>query len=74
MRHTSALEHCARIERARELIAAGEFYQVNLAHRFTRRIDGDPIDVYRRLRRVNPAPFMAFIPWDRAKSAAESIL
>jgi anthranilate/para-aminobenzoate synthase component I len=64
VRHTSAAEHCARIERARELIAAGEFYQVNLAHRFTRAMQGDPVELYRRLRAVNPAPYMAYFAWD----------
>ena len=65
VRHTSPREHMARIDRARELIAAGEFYQVNLAHRFTRTVQADPADLYHRLRAVNPAPFMAYFAWDR---------
>jgi para-aminobenzoate synthetase component 1 len=53
-----------RIDRARERISAGDFYQANLAHRFTRAMDGDPIDLYRRLRRQNPAPYAGFLAWD----------
>ncbi len=64
VRHTTASEHRSRIERARELIAAGDFYQVNLAHRFTRAMQGDPVELYRRLRTVNPAPYMAYFAWD----------
>jgi para-aminobenzoate synthetase component 1 len=70
LRHTSRREHAARIERARESIAAGDFYQANLAHRFTRTIAGEPIDLYRRLRAVNPAPYMAFLSWDSRESRA----
>ena len=61
--HVSAADHEARIERARELIAAGEIYQVNLARRFTRALDAHPIDLYLRLRRLNPAPYMAYLHW-----------
>ncbi|MDP6764321.1 MAG: anthranilate synthase component I family protein [Planctomycetota bacterium] len=57
-------EHRARIERAREWIAAGEFYQANLAHPFEVAVGGHPVDLYRRLRAANPSPYMAFVSWD----------
>ena len=60
-RHVSADEHCARVEAARELIAAGEIYQANLAHRFTREVEGAPVDQYLALREVNPAPYMGYL-------------
>jgi para-aminobenzoate synthetase component 1 len=60
-----AQEHRARIERAREWIAAGEFFQANLAHPFECATFGHPVDLYRRLRRANPAPYMAYLAWDR---------
>ncbi len=56
--------HCDRIVRAREEIAAGEIYQANLAHPFTRVVRGHPIDVYRALRREQPAPYMGFAAWE----------
>lgn len=61
VRWTSAEEHGARIERARERIAAGDYYQVNLAHRFTRSMEGDPVDLYRALRARHPAPYMGYL-------------
>jgi len=61
VRHTSRAEHMARIERVRADIAAGEYYQANLAHRFTRRVEGAPEDWFLRLARVNPAPYMGFL-------------
>jgi para-aminobenzoate synthetase component 1 len=71
-RETSPAEHMRRIEDLRERIAAGDLYQANLAHRFERRIAGHPVDLYARLRRVNPAPFMAYLAWDeRTASRAD---
>jgi para-aminobenzoate synthetase component 1 len=61
VRHTARAEHMARIERVRADIAAGEYYQANLAHRFTRRVEGAPEDWFLRLARVNPAPYMGFL-------------
>jgi len=48
------------VARALEHIAAGDIYQVNLAQRF--RVEPVPpaLDVYRALRAVAPAPFLAF--------------
>jgi len=64
VRRTAPEEHRARIESARERIAAGDFYQANLAHRFTREMEGDPIDLYRRLREVNPAPYAGYLAFE----------
>jgi para-aminobenzoate synthetase component 1 len=64
VRHVPPAEHRARIERARALIAAGDFYQANLAHRFTRAVEGDPVDLYLRLRERNPAPYMGYLRFE----------
>jgi para-aminobenzoate synthetase component 1 len=61
LRHTSRAEHMARVERVREEIAAGEYYQANLAHRFTRSVEGSPLSWFERLARVNPAPYMGYL-------------
>ncbi len=74
VRHTSAAEHIARIEAVRERIAAGDLYQANIAHRFTRAMAGSPVDIYRRLREVNPAPYMAYLEWDEGLRAPASSL
>jgi len=42
-------------------IAAGNVYQANLTRRLKHRFDGDVIALYEALRRVNPAPFGAFL-------------
>jgi anthranilate/para-aminobenzoate synthase component I len=48
--------HVARVRRAKELIAAGDLYQVNLARRLRFRAHGPTLELYRRLAaRVRPA-------------------
>jgi anthranilate synthase component 1 len=44
--------------RAQEFIRAGDIIQVVLSQRFEADYDGDPLDVYRALRCVNPSPYM----------------
>ncbi len=41
-------------------IEAGNVYQACLSHRMERRFGGEPWDLYRQLRRTNPAPFACF--------------
>ncbi|MCE9593960.1 MAG: anthranilate synthase component I family protein [Planctomycetes bacterium] len=73
-RWTSSEEHQARIERCRRAIGEGELYQANLAHRFTCEVEGDPIDLYAKLRARNPAPYMAFLAWDEAHERRGALL
>lgn len=63
-RLTSSAEHRARVQRARQEIAAGEYYQANLAHAFEVPTQGDPLELYLELRRVNPAPYMAYLRFE----------
>lgn len=53
---------CGLVERARDYIAAGDIYQVNLSHRLSAPQPGglDLFALYRRLREVSPAPFSAY--------------
>jgi para-aminobenzoate synthetase component 1 len=48
------------VERALEHIADGDIYQVNLAQRFWVEPAPAPAALYRRLRAVAPAPFLAY--------------
>ena len=49
------------VARARDYIAAGDIYQVNLAQRFSAPFGGHGFDLYQRLRSVSPAPFAAYL-------------
>lgn len=56
-------EYCRWVRRALEHIAAGDIYQVNLAHRLVAPWPPgvDPFNLYLRLRQVSPAPEAAFL-------------
>jgi aminodeoxychorismate synthase component I len=47
--------------RAQEYVAAGDIYQVCLAHRFSAPFGGDPWPLYLSLREASPAPHSAFL-------------
>ncbi|MEM0895462.1 MAG: anthranilate synthase component I family protein [Verrucomicrobiota bacterium] len=51
------------VRQAQEYIAAGDIYQVNLAHRFNApwNDSADPFSLYLRLRETSPAPYSAFL-------------
>ncbi|MEM7094413.1 MAG: anthranilate synthase component I [Actinomycetota bacterium] len=49
------------VEASKELIRAGDIFQVVLSQRFNFDLDADPFDVYRVLRQINPSPYMFFV-------------
>ena len=50
------------IARAKDHIIAGDAFQIVLSRRFQKRYSSTPLDVYRALRRVSPAPYMFYFP------------
>lgn len=49
------------ITKARDDIQNGRVFQVVLANRFEYSFDGDLLNLYEELRRINPSPFMFFL-------------
>lgn len=49
------------VARAREYIRAGDIFQVNLSVRFAVPFAADPLELYRTLRAINPAPYMSLL-------------
>ncbi len=49
------------VRRIKEYIAAGDCYQVVLSQRFSTKFKGDPLEIYRALRAINPSPYMFFL-------------
>lgn len=56
----SKADFCASVDRAKEHIRAGDIFQVVISQRLTAEYQGDPFDLYRSLRLINPSPYMAF--------------
>ncbi len=53
------------VRRIHEHLLAGDVFQVNLSRGWQAQLHSpvDPLDVYRALRRANPAPFAGFMRW-----------
>ena len=47
--------------RAKDYLHRGDIMQVVLSRRARIELDGEPFDIYRRLRRINPSPYLFFI-------------
>ena len=52
------------VECAKQYINAGDIYQVNLSQRFQTQIETSPHEIYKRLRKINPAPFSCYLRFD----------
>jgi para-aminobenzoate synthetase component 1 len=50
-----------RFEEIQAYILEGDCYQVNFAQRFAASVEGDTWTAYQHLRKINPAPFSAFL-------------
>jgi anthranilate synthase component 1 len=56
--NTSRTEFEAMVVKAKELIAAGDIFQVVLSQRFETAFNSQPLNLYRALRFGNPSPYM----------------
>lgn len=72
--NTGRDRYCASVARAKEYIRAGDIFQVVLSQRLQAPYRGDPFDLYRSLRAINPSPYMAFFnfgDWQLVGSSPE---
>jgi anthranilate synthase component I len=54
-------DYCRAVERAKELIRAGDIFQVVLSHRMSSKVSRPAFEAYRALRVTNPSPYMYFL-------------
>jgi len=60
------------VRKAQEFIRAGDIIQVVMSQRFETNYQGDPLDVYRALRCVNPSPYMFCLEFGDQKIVGSS--
>ncbi|WP_027477660.1 anthranilate synthase component I [Curvibacter gracilis] len=53
-------DYLVAVEKAKELIAAGDFMQVQVGQRIKKRYTESPLSLYRALRSLNPSPYMYY--------------
>ena len=67
-------EFCEAVQRAKDYIRAGDIFQVVISQRLSTDYWGNPFDLYRSLRLVNPSPYMAYFhfkDWQMIGSSPE---
>jgi len=52
---------CAIVDKGKNYIKKGDIIQVVLSQRFKTKIISGPLDIYRKLRRLNPSPYLFFL-------------
>ena len=60
VRDFAKADYLAAVLRAKELIASGDFMQVQVGRRIKKRYTESPLSLYRALRSLNPSPYMYF--------------
>ncbi|MEN5179884.1 anthranilate synthase component I [Comamonas testosteroni] len=53
-------DYLRAVEEAKEMIAAGDFMQVQVGQRIHKRYTESPLSLYRALRSLNPSPYMYY--------------
>ena len=56
----SKAEYCAMVAKARRYIREGDIFQIVLSNRLSAPYEGSLLNMYRRLRTVNPSPYMFY--------------
>ena len=65
-------DFCKMVNKAKEYIVSGDIFQVVLSQRIKIKNEIDPFEIYRRLRRSNPSPYMFYIDFEDYKLAGAS--
>ncbi len=64
-------DYIAAVLRAKELIAGGDFMQVQVGQRIKKRYTASPLSLYRALRSLNPSPYMYYYNFSGAAVGGE---
>lgn len=57
-------EFFSRVNESKERIEDGDIYQIVISERFSASFNGDPFNVYRALRIINPSPYMYYLEFE----------
>ena len=60
-------EHAEAVDRARDDICAGLIFQVQLGFKSHYKVKGDTLQIYQKLREVNPSPHMNYIKFGQQR-------
>ena len=58
--NTSKIKFINMVNKAKKYIKLGDIFQVVLSQRFEAKLTKEPLEIYKKLRVINPSPFMFF--------------
>ncbi|MGB9767031.1 MAG: anthranilate synthase component I, partial [Sulfurihydrogenibium sp.] len=58
--------------KAKDYITEGDIIQVVLSQRFSKKFKGDPLDIYRAIRVINPSPYLFYLDFNDIKIVGSS--
>ena len=61
MQSVTKSQYIKKIKQVKELLAAGEIYQMNYAIRFRKKFEGDPYAFFLKMQEINPSDFSAYL-------------
>ncbi len=70
--NTSKKKFLEMIEKSKAYIRAGDIFQVVPSQRWETPFKGDPFEVYRYLRRINPSPYLFYLEFEGHALAGSS--
>lgn len=65
-------EYLKMVEKAKEYIVEGDIFQVVLSQRWSVKVEEDPFVIYRRLRSLNPSPYLFYLNFGDYKIVGSS--
>lgn len=68
----SKAKFMAMVEKAKEYIRAGDIFQVVLSQRLSCPVQDEPFEIYRRLRSINPSPYLYYLDLGELKLIGSS--
>jgi anthranilate synthase component 1 len=71
-RDFAKVDYLAAVLRAKELIAGGDFMQVQVGQRIKKPYTAAPLSLYRALRSLNPSPYMYYYNFSGASADASA--
>ena len=53
------------VRKAKKYISIGDIFQVVLSQRFEKKLNSEPLEIYKKIRKTNPSPFLYFFNFDK---------
>ncbi len=52
------------VKKAKKYISIGDVFQVVLSQRFEKKLNTEPLEIYKKIRKTNPSPFLYYFNFD----------